>query len=178
MQERHRIDVDCRRTDRNQPMFAAPSKPPTPDPNSREYTFSPSTDEIGAQAPANEHTEKLCEILLTYGFYEKDLGKSAIDMKGSWTTIRSASLQGEDAQLADSQVSSPANSSSMIPKPPRRTRSGLVCLGDEGYVQGMSDLCSPLYVVMKGDEVMTFWCFVALMERMVRKFSFSRSIGK
>jgi hypothetical protein len=151
-------------------MFVAPSDPPTPDPNSREYTFSPSTDEIGAQAPANEHTEKLCEILLTYGFYEKDLGKSAIDMKGSWTVIRSASLQREDAQLADSQVSPSVHSCSVIPKPSRRTRSGLVCLGDEGYVQGMSDLCSPLYVIMKGDEVMTFWCFVALMERMVRKF--------
>jgi len=93
-------------------MFVAPSNSPTPDSNSREYTFSPSTDEIGAQAPANEHTEKLCEILLTYGFYEKDLG----------------------------------------------------------YVQGMSDLCSPLYVIMKGDEVMTFWCFVALMERMKKTF--------
>jgi TBC1 domain family member 15 len=156
-------------------MFAVPSDLPTPDSNSREYTFSPSTDEIGAQAPANEHTEKLCEILLTYGFYEKDLGKSAIDMKGSWTTIRSVSLRREDAQLADSQVSSPVYPS---PKPSRRTRSGLVCLGDEGYVQGMSDLCSPLYVVMKGDEVMTFWCFVALMERMVCKVLFTQSIRK
>ena len=37
-----------------------------------------------------------------------------------------------------------------------------------GYVQGMSDLCAPVYVVMGGDEEMTFWCFVQIMERMVR----------
>jgi hypothetical protein len=45
------------------------------------------------------------------------------------------------------------------------------CETELGYVQGMSDLCSPLYVVMDGDEVLTFWAFVALMERMVSSFS-------
>lgn len=40
-----------------------------------------------------------------------------------------------------------------------------------GYVQGMSDLCSPLYVVLEGDETLVFWCFVNLMEeRMVRLY--------
>lgn len=39
---------------------------------------------------------------------------------------------------------------------------------DLGYVQGMSDLCSPLYITMQGDPAMTFACFVALMNRMVR----------
>ena len=39
---------------------------------------------------------------------------------------------------------------------------------DLGYVQGMSDLCSPLYVVLEGDETLVFWSFVHLMEeRMV-----------
>lgn len=32
----------------------------------------------------------------------------------------------------------------------------------------MSDLAAPIYVVTGGDEVMTFWCFVAVMEKMVR----------
>ena len=32
----------------------------------------------------------------------------------------------------------------------------------------MSDLCSPIYVVLDGDEESTFWCFVELMNRMVR----------
>ena len=36
-----------------------------------------------------------------------------------------------------------------------------------GYVQGMSDLCAPVYVVMGGEEEMTFWCFVRIMDRMV-----------
>lgn len=38
---------------------------------------------------------------------------------------------------------------------------------NEGYVQGMSDLCAPIYVVMSADEEMTFWCFVEVMNRMV-----------
>lgn len=45
------------------------------------------------------------------------------------------------------------------------------CEGDEGYVQGMSDLCAPIYVVLGADEEMTFWCFVEVMNRMVRCFS-------
>ena len=40
-----------------------------------------------------------------------------------------------------------------------------------GYVQGMSDLCAPIYIVMGGNEEMTFWCFVQIMERMVGCFS-------
>lgn len=34
-----------------------------------------------------------------------------------------------------------------------------------GYVQGMSDLASPLYIVLEGDESLVFWCFVNLMEQ-------------
>ena len=80
--ERHRIDVDCRRTDRTQPLFiASSSSPSTPDgtPGPSQPThrskFSPANGEIGAQSQTNEHVEKLCEILLTYGLYEKKLGK-------------------------------------------------------------------------------------------------------
>ena len=36
-----------------------------------------------------------------------------------------------------------------------------------GYVQGMSDLCAPVYVVTEADEELTFWCFVEIMDRMV-----------
>jgi hypothetical protein len=38
---------------------------------------------------------------------------------------------------------------------------------DLGYVQGMSDLISPLLYVLK-DEVDTFWCFASWMRSMVR----------
>ncbi|KAH9900984.1 RabGAP/TBC [Cubamyces lactineus] len=117
IEERHRIDVDCRRTDRSQPLFAQ-TTPVTEDSENekgmhmRYSTISPQLSDIGAQAPTNEHIERLASILLTYNFYEKELG----------------------------------------------------------YVQGMSDLCAPVYVVMGGDEEMTFWCFVQIMDRMKRNF--------
>lgn len=36
-----------------------------------------------------------------------------------------------------------------------------------GYVQGMSDLLSPLLFVME-NEVDAFWCFASYMDQMVR----------
>ena len=75
LEERHRIDVDCRRTDRAVSLFAQPPTPPGDKTASARYAIvSPQNDEIGAQAPSNEHTEQLAAILLTYGFYEKELG--------------------------------------------------------------------------------------------------------
>ncbi|KAF8522304.1 RabGAP/TBC [Hysterangium stoloniferum] len=111
IEERHRIDVDCRRTDRSQPLFASQPSSAIPE-HHRSPSMSPNTDDIGAQSPANEHVERLAAVLLTYNFYEQELG----------------------------------------------------------YVQGMSDLCAPIYIVMSGDQEMTFWCFVQLMERMKQNF--------
>ncbi|KAK2466968.1 hypothetical protein APHAL10511_001226 [Amanita phalloides] len=116
MEERHRIDVDCRRTDRNHPLFSisddAVDIDVDKDALKRYTTISPNVADIGAQSPSNEHIDQLATILLTYNFYEKELG----------------------------------------------------------YVQGMSDLCAPIYVVMNTDEEMTFWCFVGFMEQMKQNF--------
>ncbi|KAF8503378.1 RabGAP/TBC [Russula emetica] len=117
VEERHRIDVDCRRTDRTQPLFASQTPSETTlDREKQQYqrysTISPTPVEVGAQSPSNEHIDRLGSILLTYNFYEKDLG----------------------------------------------------------YVQGMSDLCAPLYVVAGSDEPTTFWCFVEVMNRMKQNF--------
>lgn len=40
---------------------------------------------------------------------------------------------------------------------------------DLGYVQGMSDLLAPVYVV-SADDAIAFWCFTGLMARMERNF--------
>lgn len=81
VEERHRIDVDCRRTDRSQPLFSSPTSTPglSASNNERESeqnysTFAPNMSDIGAQSPSNEHIDRLAGILLTYNFYEKDLG--------------------------------------------------------------------------------------------------------
>ncbi|KIK59737.1 hypothetical protein GYMLUDRAFT_44173 [Collybiopsis luxurians FD-317 M1] len=120
--ERHRIDVDCRRTDRTQPLFSTPSGSPSPEKDSemndekkrfqRYSSISPNAVDIGSQSPTNEHIDRLAGILLTYNLYEQDLG----------------------------------------------------------YVQGMSDLCAPVYVVMQAEEEMTFWCFTEIMDRMKQNF--------
>ncbi|KAF9457177.1 rab-GTPase-TBC domain-containing protein [Collybia nuda] len=118
VEERHRIDVDCRRTDRTQSIFSSPAGSSNNTSNGdnstyRRYsTISPNLSDIGAQSPSNEHIDRLAGILLTYNFYEKELG----------------------------------------------------------YVQGMSDLCAPVYVVMGADEELTFWCFAEFMNRMKKNF--------
>jgi hypothetical protein len=83
LQERHRIDVDCRRTDRTQPLFAneIPSEM-TLDREKQQLqrysTISPTPVEVGAQSPSNEHIDRLGSILLTYNFHEKDLGAPSL----------------------------------------------------------------------------------------------------
>lgn len=42
-----------------------------------------------------------------------------------------------------------------------------------GYVQGMSDLLSPLYAII-GEEPLSFWAFAGFMERMVSGKRISR----
>ena len=75
LEERHRIDVDCRRTDRTISLFAQPPASPEDKTALARYAIvSPQNGEIGAQSPSNEHTEQLAAILLTYGFYERELG--------------------------------------------------------------------------------------------------------
>jgi len=44
---------------------------------------------------------------------------------------------------------------------------------DLGYVQGMSDLLSPILYVMK-NEVDAFWCFVGFMDRVASNFEFDQ----
>ena len=95
-QERHRIDVDCRRTDRTQPLFANNQSSDTPlDPEKQQhqlyYTISPTPDEVGAQSPSNEHIDRLGSILLTYNFYEKELGASFLRFLGDSVGSDSAS---------------------------------------------------------------------------------------
>ncbi|XP_051125751.1 rab GTPase-activating protein 22-like isoform X2 [Andrographis paniculata] len=48
---------------------------------------------------------------------------------------------------------------------------------DVGYCQGMSDLCSPMIIVLE-DEADAFWCFVHLMRRLRGNFrGTERSVG-
>lgn len=96
LEERHRIEKDIHRTDRQHPFFEHEDMP-SPDPQ--------------AEWGTNAHMEQLKDILLTYNEYNAELG----------------------------------------------------------YVQGMSDLLAPVYVVNEDDSI-AFWCFTGLMARMERNF--------
>jgi hypothetical protein len=61
------VDVDVRRTDRTQPLFALPS--------------DSAANENAAQAASNEHVDRLGAILLTYNFYEKELGELHVSLR-------------------------------------------------------------------------------------------------
>ncbi|KAL8277274.1 hypothetical protein RQP46_010343 [Phenoliferia psychrophenolica] len=99
-EEKHRVEIDCLRTDRTHPMFEC-SK-----------AMDPSEWGESAHPPSNDHVKKMQEILLTWVFAEEG----------------------------------------------------------RNYVQGMSDLLSPLYVVADADEVLTLSMFVTVMERMKGNF--------
>ncbi|KAI8337532.1 rab-GTPase-TBC domain-containing protein [Chlamydoabsidia padenii] len=101
LDEKHRIDKDVHRTDRNVDFFAGEDLP-NPDPQMAVGT--------------NENLEIMKDILVTYDFYNTTLG----------------------------------------------------------YVQGMSDLCAPMFVGM-GDEAMAFWGFVKFMDRVQSNFFIDQS---
>lgn len=115
-EEWHRIDVDCRRTDRDQPMFAVPETlkgQEEKEGGGAGQDVEPTTSvfgeaEEGSQTALNPHVAALRTILMTYHVYSPELG----------------------------------------------------------YVQGMSDLLSPIYLVYDGDESESFWAFCGWMKVM------------
>ncbi|KAN0061817.1 GTPase activating protein [Thecaphora frezii] len=135
-EQRHRIRVDCLRTDRSQPMFAS-----TP-------MMAPVGRGQGEATAENPNVQKLGEILLTYGFWEAESCRLASERHKA-EALHSGFADGDGAAA-----------------PAMAYEEG----GLAGYVQGMSDLCSPLYVICEGDEVKTFWCFVGFMERVKSNF--------
>ncbi|CAH6719351.1 GTPase-activating protein Gyp7p [[Candida] jaroonii] len=121
--QKHRIEKDINRTDRNLPLFknkkrnvsisaigsnvppvVRESSPETPDEDEND-------DEFDVSNITNPHLYKMREILLTFNEYNENLG----------------------------------------------------------YVQGMTDLLSPLYVILQ-DESLAFWSFTKFMDRMERNF--------
>lgn len=119
-EEWHRIDVDCRRTDRNQPIYAVPAAAKDAGDEEKEGGGVPSgmefgvghEEEEGSSAALNPHIAALRMILMTYHTYAPELG----------------------------------------------------------YVQGMSDLLSPIYVVFDANEADAFWGLVGVMQMMESNF--------
>lgn len=118
--QKHRIEKDISRTDRQLPIFANPKKklsvtaisnnnPPTIRESSPETPDE--DDEFDSANIRNPHLFRMREILLTYNEYNVNLG----------------------------------------------------------YVQGMTDLLSPLYVRFQ-DESLAFWSFTKFMDRMEGNF--------
>ena len=65
--------MDCRRTDRTHPLFSFPD---VAGPSTSVSASSIAVNAVnGAHTAANDHVETLSVILLTYHFYEKELGE-------------------------------------------------------------------------------------------------------
>lgn len=119
--QKHRIEKDINRTDRNLSIFQNKKEIsisgvgsdglPTTRESSPETPDEADDDEFDVSNITNPHLFKMREILLTYNEHNVNLG----------------------------------------------------------YVQGMTDLLSPLYVTFQ-DESLTFWAFVNFMDRMERNF--------
>ncbi|OCF35927.1 rab GTPase activator [Kwoniella heveanensis BCC8398] len=121
-EEWHRIDVDCRRTDRNQPIYSVPPEAARKGEHEKEgggagtsgdiHWDGKGEEEEGGMAKLNPHIAALRTVLMTYHTYSPELG----------------------------------------------------------YVQGMSDLLSPIYVVFDADEAEAFWGLVGVMKIMESNF--------
>ncbi|GAA5896613.1 hypothetical protein JCM8208_004246 [Rhodotorula glutinis] len=110
-EEDHRVEIDCRRTDRTHPLFS-----------------SDSVDQPGAHSPTNGHVRACHDVLMTWVFADEHASTAA---------------EGDAA-----------SSSSSV----------------RNYVQGMSDLFSPLYVVLEGEQWLAFACFEDVMRRHADNF--------
>ncbi|PWN45168.1 RabGAP/TBC [Ceraceosorus guamensis] len=171
----HRIRVDCVRTDRKMPLFSdvkvkaagaadghGSEEIGGRDPAAPQIVASKSTGDDSTAQP-NSHMQALADILLTYVIWDKSEAKSS----------------GGAHEHVLPENASPAEAAATIAKGlashRQKSREGTKDTPLESYVQGMSDLCAPLYVVCKGDEAQTFWCFVGLMQRMASPDPMERS---
>lgn len=147
-EQQHRIRVDCLRTDRKMPYFShRPDEVPQGTSSSDSVRSAGNgRREVGHAESSNRHTTALADILLTYSIYDTLF----FDQQSSIPERVSLCCDIPEVQLG-------------------RMASGKSVRQSElgGYVQGMSDLCSVLYVACEADASETFWCFVGLMKRMV-----------
>ncbi|GAA5935674.1 GTPase-activating protein GYP7 [Sporobolomyces koalae] len=117
-EEDHRVDIDCRRTDRTHPMFATPEPIPGAPPEQGDGRAHP---------PSTPHVRATHDVLMTWVFAADSAASDVVEPSGS---------------TAADPVASP-----------------------RAYVQGMSDLFSPLYVVLDGEQWLAYSCFETVMER-------------
>ena len=141
--QKHRIEKDINRTDRHLPIFK----------NNKERRVTITS--IGSNCPPTIRVER----------------------------GRRPSSGGDDANTSESRESSPEtpdededdefNISNIVNPHLYAMREILLTFNEYndrlGYVQGMTDLLSPLYVKFQ-DESLTFWAFTKFMDRMERNF--------
>ena len=118
-EEDHRVEIDCRRTDRTHPLFS-----------------SDGVDQPGAHSPTNGHVRACHDVLMTWVFADEPASDAS-----------TAAAEPDTVPPAASSSSSVRN-----------------------YVQGMSDLFSPLYVVLEGEQWLAFACFEDVMRRHADNF--------
>lgn len=107
---------------------------------------------------------------------EKDINRTDRDIeifKGSSEANATNEVVSDDELNLDSDIEDPSAVAYINNVHLREMREILLTYNELnehlGYVQGMSDLLSPLYVTLQ-DKTITFWAFAKFMERMERNF--------
>lgn len=119
------------------------------------------------EGPGNPGLGLLNDILLTYCMYHFDLGESRVGISVGWVRAGGTKAWVEDdpsriPQIADFGHTGRKGTCGILQQLTFYPLSMLL-----GYVQGMSDLLSPILYVTQS-EVDAFWCFCGFMELVVR----------
>lgn len=172
-EQKHRVKVDCLRTDRGLEMFKNVELTELEKEEWRNRIRKEGDEEEEEDGPrpkTNPNISKLENILITYGFWDQEISKAS---HAQTLALAQAQAQesGEDTGSIERKDEEIKVSSTASTQEKLEAKLSLPSL--DGYVQGMSDLCSPLFVVFGGDESLTFWCFTGMMNRMVSLASWS-----
>lgn len=143
-------EIDCRRTDRTHPLFLSDVPP----------------EEQGAHPPSNAHVMAMHDVLMTWVFAPAATSAAPSPSPAQSAPSAEALRSGEEAEStgvtqAAATASAPADAASPV--------------AARNYVQGMSDLFSPLYVVLDGEQWLCYALFEYQMERHADNFLVDQS---
>ncbi|XP_074597006.1 TBC1 domain family member 15/17 [Brevipalpus obovatus] len=116
------------------------------------------------------------ELKSLYDHYNKQWRAILPDQESRFTAYRERkNLIERDVIRCDRTHPFFANSKENLDKLQQLLMAYIMYDFDTGYVQGMTDLASPLLFVWEGDVTKAFWCFVSIMKLFRRNFELTQN---